>query len=357
MEDLLPETYRFALDNTVDSVVITDMDSVIQYVNPGFTAITGFSAEEAIGKKPSILASRHTTLATYKDMWSTILAGGWWRGEIINVKKSGEEWYSYLSISQVKDGEGCPFAYVGIAIDITEMKQLQFQLKEASLEAIFMLSVAAEAKDEVTGSHIRRVQHYSQAIALHLGLSEAEADQIGYSSMMHDVGKIQVPDAVLKKPGPLSDEEWDIMVQHPINGVAILRDRPFYAMARDIAGNHHENWDGTGYPAGKKRDEIPLAARIVKVADIFDALTTVRPYKAAWSEEEAAKELLEQRGKTLDPHVVDAFHHLYRQSTVTHIRKQFPSSGGAERRRVRTGTASGGPRRSNAPKVRPDGGR
>lgn len=326
MQKLPMKAYRFALNNTVDSVVITDMNSVIQYVNPGFTTATGFSPGEAIGKKPSILRSRHTTLDTYENMWSVILEGGWWRGEIINVKKSGEEWYSYLSISQIKDDEGRPFAYVGISRDITEMKQLQFQLKEASLEAIFMLSIACEAKDEVTGSHVRRVQHYSEAIARRLGLSEVEAEEIGYSSMMHDVGKLHVPDEILQKVGPLSQQEWSRMAKHPKDGVVILREKPFYATARAITANHHEKWDGRGYPDEKKGEDIPLEARIVTVADVFDALTTERPYKKAWSEEEALNELVAQKGRAFDPRVVDAFASLYQEGVVSHIRKKFPTS-------------------------------
>ena len=319
------DMYRFALENTVDAVAITDADSVIQYVNPAFTVTTGFSADEAIGNKPTILRSRHTTLETYQDMWSVILSGGWWRGEIINVKKSGEEWYSYLSISQIRDEADLPFAYVGISRDITEMKQLQFRLKDASLEAIFMLALAAEAKDEVTGSHIQRVQHYAEAIAKHLGLSPMEAREIGYSSMMHDVGKLHIPDAILKKAGPLSGEEWEAMVEHPSRGVAILRDKPFYGVARSIAGNHHEKWDGKGYPEGKKGNGIPLAARVVAVADVFDALTTTRSYKEAWSDKRAVKELLDQKGRAFDPEVVDAFVSLQREGIIGEIRDRFPS--------------------------------
>lgn len=325
MEALTLEAYQFALDNTVDAVVITDLNSVIRYVNPAFTETTGFTAEEAVGKKPNILRSRQTTADTYAHMWSVIRAGGWWRGEIVNVKKRGEEWYSYLSISQIRDSEGRPFAYVGISRDITEMKRLQFQLRDAGLEAIFMLSVASEAKDDVTGSHIRRVQHYSQALALRLGLSEVEAETIGYSSMMHDIGKMHVPDAILKKAGPLTREEWEIMVRHPESGVVILRDKPFYSVARDIAGNHHERWDGSGYPHGKRGEEIPLASRIVTVADVFDALTSRRPYKPAWPVETAMDELRAERGKTFDPRVVDAFLELHAEGVVDAIRRDFPA--------------------------------
>lgn len=327
MNLLSSDVFRFALDNTVDAIAITDIDSTILYVNPAFTTITGFTAEEAIGHKPSIQRSRHTTEQTYKEMWATILGGGWWRGEVINVKKSGEEWYSLLSISQVRDVHGKSFAYVGVARDITEIKALQFRLREASLEAIFMLGVAAEAKDEVTGSHIQRVRHYSESLALRLGLNAEYAEEIGYSSMMHDVGKIHIPDNILKKMGTLTDVEWTSMRQHPSHGVSILRDDQFYETAREIAGNHHERWDGTGYPHGRKAEQIPISARIVTVADVFDALTSSRLYKRAWTEEEAIAELLKQKGIAFDPDVVNAFVALYEGGIVKSIRERFlPSS-------------------------------
>lgn len=318
------DTFLFALENTVDSVVITDMNSIIQYVNPAFTKITGYPAEEAIGSKPSIQRSPNTTDATYQDMWKVILSGGWWRGEIVNKKKNGEEWHSYLSISQVFDAAGAPVAYVGIARDITDMKMMEYQLREMSMEAIYMLSTAAEAKDEVTGSHIQRVRHYSEAIAQKLGLSKSRAFEIGYSSMMHDVGKIQIPDAILKKRDKLTRDEWEIMRAHPDKGVDILREKPFYETAREIAGNHHERWDGSGYPQGKKGGEIPLAARIVAVADVFDALTTTRPYKEAWTEEAALREIQAGKGTIFDPRVVEVFEVLCAEGKVHAIRSRFP---------------------------------
>lgn len=324
MDILRPEVFHYALENTVDSVVITDMNSIIQYVNPAFTTITGFAAEEVMGQKPSIIRSQYTSDETYREMWSIILAGGWWRGEIINLKKSGEMWHSYLSISQIRDGSDTPFGYVGIARDVTEMKRLENKLREMSIEAIYMLSAAAEAKDEVTGSHIQRVRRFSESIAMELGMPLAEATEIGYSSMMHDVGKIHIPDAVLKKPEKLSSEEMEVMRQHPACGVAILGTKSFYQTARDIAGCHHERWDGTGYPAGRKGEDIPIAARIVTVADVFDALSTARPYKPAWDEEMAVAEIMKGRGTAFDPAVVDAFLVLYGKGIITDIRAQYP---------------------------------
>ena len=325
MDIMVDETFRFALENTVDSVVITNMDSIIQFVNPAFTAITGYTWEEAVGQKPNILKSPHTTPDTYDQMWAVIKAGGWWRGEIINCKKSGELWYSFLSITQIRDTDGNPFAYIGIARDITDMKRLEEKLYEMSLEAIFMLSLAAEAKDNVTGSHLQRVRAFSEAIAKRLGMNEDAATEIGYSSMMHDVGKLHVPDAILKKKGALTPEEWQEMKKHPVSGAAILRDKPFYNVARDIAGNHHERWDGGGYPNGIRSTDIPLSSRIVAVADVFDALTSSRPYKNAWPEEVARAKIVEGKGSFFDPKVVDAFDQLFREGVITEIRHRYPA--------------------------------
>lgn len=325
MSILTEETFQYALQNTVDSVVITDLESVIRFVNPAFTNITGYTEEEVVGKKPNILKSPQTTLDTYKEMWGVILSGGWWRGEIINQKKSGELWHSFLSISQIRDADGQPVAYIGIARDITEMKKLEEKLYEMSLEAIFMLALAAEAKDNVTGSHLQRVRYFSEAIARQVGLSKEESDEIGYSSMMHDVGKLQVPDAILQKPGKLTPEEWKEMKKHPAQGAAILRDKSFYQVARDIAGNHHERWDGSGYPKGKRGEEIPLCSRIVAVADVFDALTTSRSYKNAWPEKVSVDKIIEGKGSFFDPRVVDAFEALFKQGVISDIRRRFPS--------------------------------
>lgn len=324
MNILNDQAFHFALENTVDSVVITDMESVIQYVNPAFTTITGYAPDEVLGKKPSVLKSDSTTVETYKKMWSVILSGGWWRGEIQNRKKNGELWYSFLSISQIREADGTPFAYIGISRDITEIKRLEERLFEMSLEAIYMLSMAAEAKDNVTGSHLQRVRFYSEAIARQLGLSEETVVEIGYSSMMHDVGKLNVPDEILKKPGKLSPQEWAEMKKHPSKGAAILRDQPFYGVARDIAAHHHERWDGQGYPQGKRGEEIPLCSRIVTLADVYDALTTSRPYKNAWPDEVARAKIAEGKGTFFDPKVVDAFEHLYKTGVISEIKHRYP---------------------------------
>ncbi len=197
------------------------------------------------------------------------------------------------------------------------------EIKDANISAIYMLAVASDAKDSDTGNHIQRVRFYSEALARNIGIDDNEAEEIGYSSMMHDVGKLAIPDRVLKKPGRLDDEELAIMRTHAAKGAEILGDNPFFEKARHIAHCHHERFDGTGYPRGLKGENIPLPARIVAVADIYDALSSARVYKEAWSQDEVLVELINISGTHLDPTVVNAFLEMVHDGTVDKIRKQY----------------------------------
>lgn len=203
-------------------------------------------------------------------------------------------------------------------------------LKQAYLDAVSMLSVACEGKDQDTAFHVQRVQHYTEALAAELGVAPAEAAHMGVMSILHDIGKLYIPDEILKKPAKLSGAEWEVMKRHPEYGVRILGDNPFYAMARDIAACHHENFDGSGYPKELKGDAIPLAARIVKASDIFDALTSRRPYKEPWSVAETIAWMDTQRGIELDPQVVDGIHRLHQQGVIARIMHDYRVSAATE---------------------------
>lgn len=191
-------------------------------------------------------------------------------------------------------------------------KEVQLALnkaKDASYETVFILSRAAEYRDEDTGSHILRVSHYAAAIARKIGLDDDEVETILYGAPMHDVGKIGIPDKILMKPGKLEPEELKIMREHVTIGGLILRDSQseFIKRGEEIALTHHEKWNGKGYPKGIKGEEIPLSGRIIAVADVFDALTTKRPYKEAFPLEKAYAIIKEGHGTDFDPDIVDAF--------------------------------------------------
>lgn len=183
------------------------------------------------------------------------------------------------------------------------------ELRESRLQIVQRLGRAAEYKDNETGMHVMRMTHFSHALALAVGCSPEWADELLHAAPMHDVGKIGIPDAVLLKPGPLDDAEWHVMRQHPQIGAEIIgdHDSAILQLARQIALTHHEKWDGTGYPQGIRGEDIPLAARIVAIADVFDALTSVRPYKRAWTVDEAMDHIQTQAGRHFDPDLVAAF--------------------------------------------------
>ncbi|MCA1906901.1 MAG: response regulator [Magnetospirillum sp.] len=176
-------------------------------------------------------------------------------------------------------------------------------------ELVVRLSRAAEFRDPETGGHIQRMAHYSELIARGLGLAPDLCDLILRSAPMHDVGKLGIPDGILLKPGRLDEQEFLVMKRHPEIGHAILDGSAsqLIAMGAEIALTHHEKWDGTGYPKGTAGEAIPLTGRVVAVADVFDALTSERPYKMAWSVERARDFLVEGKGTHFDPACVDSF--------------------------------------------------
>lgn len=181
------------------------------------------------------------------------------------------------------------------------------ELRDANLDAIYMLALASEAKDQDTGEHLRRIEKLSRSLAMELGMSAREADDLGHAAMLHDIGKMHIPDNILKKPGPLTDEERALMQEHTIVGERILGANPHFTSARKIARSHHENFDGTGYPDRTAKDRIPIEARIVHLADVYDALVSPRVYKPAWPREKAVRFIVEASGTMFDPEVVRAF--------------------------------------------------
>ncbi len=190
-----------------------------------------------------------------------------------------------------------------------QLQEAHAKLEKAHLDTLFRLSVAAEYKDEDTANHIRRMSAYAMVVAETMGLAEDQVRLIVHASPMHDVGKIGIPDHILLKPGKLDPEEWDIMKSHTLIGSRILADADddFTRAGQAIALSHHEKWDGSGYPKGLQGEDIPLPGRITAIADVFDALTSKRPYKAPMSNEKAFGIIEKSVGSHFDPGVVEAF--------------------------------------------------
>jgi HD-GYP domain-containing protein (c-di-GMP phosphodiesterase class II) len=216
-----------------------------------------------------------------------------------------------------RDGEAVRRAYDLIAADGQDAQAAEALLakengKEDLENTIYFLARAAEIYDEGTGNHIRRVNEYSFFLAQTVGMDQAFCDEIQYSAQLHDLGKISVDPVVLGKAGPLSETERQEMDNHTIYGHRILSQSPQLAMAAEISLNHHEKWDGTGYPNALRGEEIPLSARITQIADIYDALRTARPYKPAFDHEMARSIILSgdvriDSAGHFDPKLVEAF--------------------------------------------------
>lgn len=206
------------------------------------------------------------------------------------------------------------------------LNEQYLETKAAHLDTIYRLSLAAEYRDQETGDHIKRLSRYSAVVADRMGLKPTEVELILYASPMHDVGKIGIPDSILLKPGKLTEEEFEIIKSHTVIGARILEDSQSEVIryAQVIALNHHEKWNGQGYPHGLKKAKTPLPARIVGLIDVFDALTTKRPYKEAYPLKLACDIIEKERGQSFDPDVVDAF--TGAMETILDVRREYQAT-------------------------------
>jgi len=204
-----------------------------------------------------------------------------------------------------------------LSLDAEQHKNTE--LEQSYTDSMLRLARASRYKDEETGAHIERLSHYARAMALDIGWDSARAQGLFAIAPMHDVGKIGVPDAVLGKQGPLTDEEWEAIKQHPLLGASLLSGSasPLLEMAKEVALTHHERWDGSGYPSGLKGDKIPITGRIVMLCDLYDALRSQRPYKPAFSHIKTLDIMLNGNERTkpthFDPSLLEAFREMHHQ--------------------------------------------
>jgi PAS domain S-box-containing protein len=221
------------------------------------------------------------------------------------LQVSEREWLSFLEILAEQ---------VAVAVDsaqlFTDLQRSNIELSIAYDTTIEGWSRALDLRDEETEGHTQRVTELTLQLARGMGMSEAELVHIRHGCLLHDIGKMGIPDSILRKPGPLTDEEWVIMRKHPQYAFEMLSPIAYLRPALDIPGCHHEKWDGSGYPRGLKGEQIPLAARIFAVIDVYDALTSDRPYREAWPKEKVIAHIREQTGSHFDPKVVEEFLHM-----------------------------------------------
>jgi putative nucleotidyltransferase with HDIG domain len=237
------------------------------------------------------------------------LAGGLisavWSGSLMAVSTF------YLQLSTLRGFLFGSFAYFIIASGVgmlsDAIKKKQVELLSACDSTIEGWSKALDLRDKETEGHSLRVTDMTVKLARIMGLGESELIHIRRGALLHDIGKMGIRDNILLKPGPLTDSEWEIMRKHPQFAFDLLSPTAYLREALDIPHYHHEKWDGTGYPRGLKGEQIPLAARIFSVADVWDALSSDRPYRPAWSYEKICEYLIEQKEKSFDPAIVDMF--------------------------------------------------
>ncbi len=216
-------------------------------------------------------------------------------------------------------------AIVRMATLVDQLQSTSSRLAQAQGDTVLLLAAAAEAHDLATGLHLQGVRALTQALARELGYSEDDAHALSLAAVLHDIGKIRVPDSVLASPGPLPDGDWELMKQHTVWGAEFLADRPGFELASEIALCHHERWDGTGYPRGLSGEAIPEAATIVTVADSFDAMTHDRPYRARRSTDQAVQEILAYSGRQFSPKVVAALKRLFERGALVPALKSAPN--------------------------------
>ena len=190
-----------------------------------------------------------------------------------------------------------------------EIENLKKEIEDTQKEVVFTMGAIGETRSKETGNHVKRVAEYSKILALHYGLDEKKAEMLKQASPMHDIGKVAIPDSILNKPGRFNDEERKIMDTHAQIGYEMLKmsDRPLLKMAATIAYEHHEKYNGKGYPNQLKGEDINIYGRITALADVFDALGSSRVYKEAWDDEKIFKMFKEERGEHFDPQLIDIF--------------------------------------------------
>ncbi|MDN5049689.1 response regulator [Aliarcobacter butzleri] len=291
-------------------ILRVNANKIITYANEQFYKISGFTKEELIGTHyDSLKISDSNINSNIENMWQTISNGEIWEGQISNIFKDNKTYHFLATIVPIVNLNGEILEYMGIRKDITDVIELHKEIEETQREIIYKMGEIAESRSNETGNHVKRVAEYSKLLALLYGLDEKESDILFTASPMHDIGKVGIPDSILNKAGKLDENEYKMMKKHCVIGYNILKNskREILKAAAIVAMQHHEKWDGSGYPRGLKEEEIHIYGRITAVADVFDALGSHRCYKKAWEDEKIFELFRNEKGKHFDPELVDLF--------------------------------------------------
>ncbi|MCF6148332.1 MAG: HD domain-containing protein [Candidatus Kuenenia sp.] len=309
--------YFEGIYNSKHGIAITDTDGKIVFANPAFEELYGFSLNEIKGKNALFFnpdRSVYSDLGISEEEYDVFFKGLWdsisnpetacWEGELPNKTKEGSLIWVRLIINAVFDTKGNIVNYIWFPLDVTERRKDETNI---CMEVYRTIADIAEARDNESEKHVIRVGMYSRRIAEHTGMSKKYCEDIEIFSALHDIGKVGIPDMILLDKKKLTKKKYETMKTHTLLGYEMLKEKPMMEMAAGITYMHHEKFDGTGYPQGLAGENIPLYARIVALADAYDALRCNRPYKQAWTHEDAVKEIAACSGTHFDPDIVNAF--------------------------------------------------
>ncbi|MEJ2635563.1 MAG: response regulator [Calditrichia bacterium] len=321
--------YQDVFESTDDGLVITDMEGNIVRVNSGFEKITGMSSVQLVHQHLNVLQKSLLPELDFAVIENQLKKENSWHGELTGNRESDSSWYASITFSPIRNEESQVFAYAGLFKDVSGQRQVEQalinslqQMNFAQEAIIFGLARLAEHRDSDTGFHLERIRNYCRLLAEQLMRRHMYPDVINGSFIqmlyrtapLHDIGKVGIPDYILLKTEKLTEPEFEIMKSHTTIGFNTLNsilkqygEMDFLKMGIEITHCHHERWDGTGYPQGLKEEEIPVSARILSIADVYDALTTERSYKEAYTHELTLDIMKKDHGKHFAPDILDVF--------------------------------------------------
>jgi len=339
------QIFRDAIESTDDGLIILDTEGIIVEVNPGFERMSGLGKRQILQKHLSVLQKNLLPNLNFSEIQSILANEDQWEEEMKGSRANGETIISSSSFFSIKNEAGNIFAYAALIKDVSKLRRVESALIE-SLEhttlaqeaIIFGLAKLAEFRDRDTGFHLERIRGYSKILAEELSklpnfqkeITDKFIDTLYRTAPLHDIGKVGVPDHILLKKGKLTEAEYEIIKTHTTIGYQTLSsirqqygDMDFLNMGIEITYCHHERWDGNGYPRGLKGPDIPLSAKIVAIADVYDALTTNRVYKRAFSHKDSLQIMSHEKGRHFAPLLFDVFYSAENQ--FDNIRKRYSS--------------------------------
>lgn len=306
---LLANQYEEAMTHTL-ALLRTDTNNIITFANETFYLISGYQTTDIIGLECSKLrTNKHHDNKDCEQIQSQLAQKRIVKCLFENIGKNGKYFYTNTTMYPIIDQQGNVIEHLHLMSDVTQEIQLHKEIETTQSEIIYKMGEIGESRNKETGNHVRRVAEYSRLLAQKAGLSDEDSEMVAMASPMHDIGKVAIPDSILLKPGKLDEQEWVVMRTHSSIGYSVLSgsDRPILNSAAIIAHQHHEKYNGTGYPNGLKGENIHIYGRIVAIADVFDALGSDRPYKKAWPLEKILDLFRNERGEHFDPFLIDLF--------------------------------------------------